>query len=165
MHAAEETAVVGHPAKRYRPTSAGARAVDPAAPLRPRRRDPGRGVRRGHWLDRGGQLADVAAEYGASVGRRAAAAGTGDSRLLAALRVLGYEPVVTGDEVVLRNCPFRHVAQARAEIICPMNLAFVAGVLAGTQTRSLTRLRCRRRPSGAAWSSLRTPAAAMTLPQ
>jgi predicted ArsR family transcriptional regulator len=39
--------------------------------------------------------------------------------------------------VVLRNCPFSHVAQARPEIICQMNLAFVAGVLAGTQSRSL----------------------------
>jgi predicted ArsR family transcriptional regulator len=39
--------------------------------------------------------------------------------------------------VVLRNCPFRHVAQAQPEIICQMNLAFVAGVVAGTQSRSL----------------------------
>ena len=38
--------------------------------------------------------------------------------------------------MVLRNCPFSQVAQARPEIICQMNLAFVAGVLAGTQSRS-----------------------------
>jgi len=56
---------------------------------------------------------------------------------LAALRMLGYEPVVTGDEVVLRNCPFSRVAKARAEVICTMNLAFVTGVLDGTHTRSL----------------------------
>ena len=55
---------------------------------------------------------------------------------LQAAPVIGYEPATSGDDVVLRNCPFRHVAQARPEIICQMNLAFVAGLVAGTQTRS-----------------------------
>ena len=81
-------------------------------------------------------LGDVAAEYGRQIGRRTRAR-NGGSRLLAALNVIGYEPVTSGDDVVLRNCPFSDVAQARPEIICQMNLAFVAGVLAGTQTRSL----------------------------
>ena len=86
--------------------------------------------------ERSAALADVAAEYGRQVGRRARAR-NGGSRLLTALNVIGYEPATSGDDVVLRNCPFRHVAQARPEIICQMNLAFVAGVLAGTQSRSL----------------------------
>ena len=81
-------------------------------------------------------LAEVAAEYGRQIGRRTRAR-NGGGRLLTALRVIGYEPATSGDDVVLRNCPFRHVAQARPEIICQMNLAFVAGVLAGTQSRSL----------------------------
>ena len=49
--------------------------------------------------------------------------------------VIGYEPADSGDETVLRNCPFRHVAQTRPEIVCQMNLAFVAGVVDGTRAR------------------------------
>src|SRR5262245_58763443 len=81
-------------------------------------------------------LSDVAAEYGRQVGR-GTRAHNGGSRLLTALRVIGYEPALSGDEVVLRNCPFRHVAQARPEVVCQMNVAFVAGVLAGTRSRTL----------------------------
>jgi predicted ArsR family transcriptional regulator len=127
---------VGHPAKRYRPTGLElevsipprrydlaaeilAEALEADAPDSPRE-----------------SLPDVAAEYGREVGRRAVA-GSGGSQLLSALRVIGYEPARSGDEVVLRNCPFRDVAQARPEIVCQMNLAFVAGVLAGTESRSL----------------------------
>ena len=131
----ERSASVGHPAKRYRPTglelevSIPTRRYDLAAEilaevLEADSPDPP--------LE---SLTDVAAEYGRQVGRRARAR-KGNSRLLTALNVIGYEPATSGDEVVLRNCPFRHVAQARPEIICQMNQAFVAGVLAGTKSRA-----------------------------
>ena len=132
----DERSVVGHPAKRYRPTG-----LELEVSIPPRRYDLAAEIL-AEALDEEfadlpqETLADVAAEYGREVGRRARAR-NGDSRLLSALRVIGYEPVTTGDDVVLRNCPFKHVAEARPEIICGMNLAFVAGVLAGTQSRSL----------------------------
>ncbi len=132
----DERSVVGHPAKRYRPTG-----LELEVSIPPRRYDLAAEIL-AEALDEESAalphetLADVAAEYGREVGRRARAR-NGDSRLLSALRAIGYEPVTTGDDVVLRNCPFKHVAEARPEIVCGMNLAFVAGVLAGTQSRSL----------------------------
>ena len=132
----DETSVgVGHPAKRYRPT-----ALELEVSIPPRRYDLAAEIlaealeadSRDSPLE---SLAEVAAEYGRQVGRRARAR-IGGSRLLTALNVIGYEPATAGDDVVLRNCPFRQVAQARPEIICQMNLAFVGGVLSGTQSRS-----------------------------
>jgi predicted ArsR family transcriptional regulator len=126
---------VGHPAKRYRPTG-----LELEVSIPPRRYDLAAEIL-AEVLEAESpdppleSLGEVAAEYGRQVGRRARAR-NGDSRLLTALNVIGYEPATSGDDVVLRNCPFRHVAQARPEIICQMNLAFVAGVLAGTQSRS-----------------------------
>jgi predicted ArsR family transcriptional regulator len=131
-----ESVAVGHPAKRYRPTSAELEVSIP-----PRRYDLAAEILTAAFDDAAGssedKLVDVAAEYGRAIGRQATAAGAEDTQLLAALRVLGYEPVVTDDEVVLRNCPFSLVAKARAEVICTMNLAFITGVLDGSQTRSL----------------------------
>ena len=127
---------VGHPAKRYRPTG-----LELEVSIPPRRYDLAAEIL-AEALEADSpdspleSLADIAAEYGRQVGSRARAR-NGGSRLLTALRVIGYEPDTSGDEVVLRNCPFRHLAQARPEIICQMNLAFVAGVLAGTKSRSL----------------------------
>ena len=127
---------VGHPAKRYRPTG-----LELEVSIPPRRYDLAAEIL-AEALEAGSSdppvesLADVAAQYGRQVGTQARAR-SGDSRLLTALRVIGYEPATSGDDVVLRNCPFRHAAQARPEIICQMNLAFVAGVLAGTKARSL----------------------------
>jgi predicted ArsR family transcriptional regulator len=132
----ESSVGVGHPAKRYRPTG-----LELEVSIPPRRYDLAAEIL-AEALEADSpdspleSLADVAVEYGRQVGRRARAR-DGGSRLLTALRVIGYEPALSGDDVVLRNCPFRHVAQARPEIICQMNLAFVAGVLAGTKSRSL----------------------------
>jgi predicted ArsR family transcriptional regulator len=127
---------VGHPAKRYRPTG-----VELEVSIPPRRYDLAAEIL-AEALDAGSRdaplesLADIAAEYGRQVGRRARA-GKGGSRVLAALSVIGYEPGISGGDVILRNCPFRHVARQRPEIICQMNLAFVAGVLTGARSRSL----------------------------
>jgi predicted ArsR family transcriptional regulator len=132
----ESSVGVGHPAKRYRPTG-----LELEVSIPPRRYDLAAEIL-AEALEADSSdsplesLADVAVEYGRQVGRRARAR-DGGSRLLTALRVIGYEPALSGDDVVLRNCPFRHVARARPEIICQMNLAFVAGVLAGTKSRSL----------------------------
>jgi predicted ArsR family transcriptional regulator len=131
----EGSARVGHPAKRYRPTG-----LELEVSIPPRRYDLAAEIL-AEALEADSPepleaLADIAAEYGRQVGRRARAR-NGGSRLLSALRVIGYEPATSGEDVLLRNCPFRHLAQTRPEIICQMNLAFVAGVLAGTKARSL----------------------------
>ena len=133
----ESSAGVGHPAKRYRPTG-----LELEVSIPPRRYDLAAEIL-AEALEAGStdspleSIADVAVEYGRQVGRRARAR-DGGSRLLTALRVIGYEPALSGDDVVLRNCPFRHVARARPEIICrQMNVGLVAGVLAGTKSRSL----------------------------
>jgi predicted ArsR family transcriptional regulator len=132
----EGSAGVGHPAKRYRPTD-----LELEVSIPPRRYELAAEIL-AEALDEGSGdppqrvLADVAGAYGQEVGRRARAR-SGDNRLLSALRVVGYEPAVADDDVVLRNCPFRHVAKARPDVICQMNVAFVAGVLAGTKSRSL----------------------------
>jgi len=131
----ERSVGVGHPAKRYRAT-----ILELEVSIPPRRYDLAAEIL-AEALEADSvappleSLADAAAEYGRQVGRRTRARG-GANRLLTALNVIGYEPATAGRDVVLRNCPFRHVAQARPEIICSMNLAFVAGVLAGTQSRS-----------------------------
>jgi predicted ArsR family transcriptional regulator len=131
----ERSVGVGHPAKRYRPTG-----LELEVSIPPRRYDLAAEILAEVLeADRSDapreSLGEVAAEYGRQIGSRARAR-KGDSRLLTALNVIGYEPATSGNDVVLRNCPFRHVAQARPEVICQMNLAFVAGVLAGTQSRS-----------------------------
>ena len=136
----ERSVGVGHPAKRYRPTG-----LELEVSIPPRRYDLAAEIL-AEALEADAadpplqSLADTAAEYGRQVGRRARGR-KGGSRLLTALSRIGYEPGTSGGDVVLRNCPFRHVAQARPEVICQMNLAFIAGVLAGTQSRSLHAVR------------------------
>jgi predicted ArsR family transcriptional regulator len=131
----ERSVAVGHPAKRYRATG-----LELEVSIPPRRYDLAAEIlAEALEADSGGSplesLNEAAAEFGRQVGRRTRARG-GDSRLLTALNVIGYEPATSGPNVVLRNCPFRHVAQARPEIICSMNLAFVAGLLGGIRSRS-----------------------------
>ena len=132
----EQPVGVGHPAKRYRPTS-----LELEVSIPPRRYDLAAeilaDVLEDDSLDRLGQtLEDVAAEYGREVGRRARSR-NGDSRLMSALRAMGYEPAASDEELILRNCPFRHVAQASPDVICRMNAAFVAGVLVGVRARAV----------------------------
>lgn len=55
--------------------------------------------------------------------------------LLASLREHGYEPVETADgDVVLRNCPFHHIARRHPELVCGLNEALLRGCLAGCGT-------------------------------
>jgi predicted ArsR family transcriptional regulator len=132
----EGAAPVGHPAKRYRPTSL---EVDVSIP--PRRYDLAAKIfaaalARAAETSDNERLAEVAADYGRRVGAEAAAH-NGDSPLVTALRRAGYQPAPSGDDIVLRNCPFKDVAKALPELVCAMNLAFVEGVLAGAEVTSL----------------------------
>jgi predicted ArsR family transcriptional regulator len=129
------SAAVGHPAKRYRPAN-----LDVEVSIPPRRYDLAAEIL-AEAVDKNpadrlhAMLAEVAAEYGRQLGSEASA-DDGDSRMLAVLRVTGYEPSVSGDDVVLRNCPFQQVAAALPEVICRMNLALIEGVLAGAEATS-----------------------------
>jgi predicted ArsR family transcriptional regulator len=64
-----------------------------------------------------------------------------DTGLGAAARLLkrhGFEPAPAADPggtVLLRNCPFRDVAQEAPALVCEMNLAFIRGVLEGLDVR------------------------------
>ena len=109
--------------------------VDPGRPVRPRRRDPGRGL--------GGRispdppqetLADIAAEYGRRVGGR-----RGNTTVTVGrwprCNMVGYEPELR------RRWSFATARFARRpenpEMICRMNVAFVGGLLEGTQSPTL----------------------------
>jgi len=81
-------------------------------------------------------LHDAAQQLGADLGRRRRAAQTSwdDARQAAeaALREQGFEPWHEQDGTIrLRNCPFHRLAAQHTEIVCGMNLALVAGLLAG----------------------------------
>ncbi len=73
-------------------------------------------------------LAEVAARRGRQVAEERVA-GSGPSsradRVCAVLADLGYEPAVSGDEVVLRNCPFHALAAEHTALVCGMNLALL----------------------------------------
>jgi predicted ArsR family transcriptional regulator len=52
----------------------------------------------------------------------------------------GFETHRDGRDVVLTNCPFRSLASEYPALICEMNLAFVEGLLAETNTAAVARL-------------------------
>jgi predicted ArsR family transcriptional regulator len=43
----------------------------------------------------------------------------------------GYEPEAAGEELALANCPFHRLAEEHRELVCGMNLDFLAGLLDG----------------------------------
>ncbi len=51
--------------------------------------------------------------------------------LLEALAERGYEPVLVGGEIRLRNCPFHALVEEHRQLVCGMNLALTGGVLEG----------------------------------
>ena len=77
---------------------------------------------------------DVVDEVARSAGHRLGAAAPGDAAgdfegLLAAR---GYEPYRDPDDdeqLLLRNCPFHHLARDHRELVCSMNRALLEGVL------------------------------------
>jgi predicted ArsR family transcriptional regulator len=81
---------------------------------------------------------DAAAETGRRLGEAARAeAGSraGRAKLRDALmRVLernGYEPHLSGGEIVLANCPFHALAEQHRPLVCGMNLDLLSGVIEG----------------------------------
>lgn len=48
---------------------------------------------------------------------------------------LGFEPVVAGPCLLLRNCPFHHLATRSPELVCHLNQAMLAGLVEGMGAR------------------------------
>jgi predicted ArsR family transcriptional regulator len=81
-------------------------------------------------------LEEAASAEGARLARAARERSSGppdgadEDPLLGALVDRGYEPVALDDgTVVLRNCPFHHLAKDHTELVCNMNLCLVGGTL------------------------------------
>jgi predicted ArsR family transcriptional regulator len=47
------------------------------------------------------------------------------------LENLGYEPDRAAGSIVLRNCPFAHLATSASELVCTLNQHLIAGLLTG----------------------------------
>ena len=79
---------------------------------------------------------EEAREHGRRVGTEARA-GMGGRRapgidaVSAALAEEGYEPLLDGKSVVLRNCPFHALAEAQRALVCGMNVELVQGLIEG----------------------------------
>jgi len=100
----------------------------------------------------GKSLQDVATAVGESLGGEIRQhARTKGARLEAVqqqLNQLGYEPrVQESGEWTMRNCIFAELSMSHRELVCPMNAAFVAGLLGGAQLPSL-RVQRRTAPPG-----------------
>jgi predicted ArsR family transcriptional regulator len=88
--------------------------------------------------DPAASLETVARRFGESLGteaRHQMGRRATQSRLLetacAVLRDQGFEPIMAGSEIRLRNCPFDRVAQEHISLVCGMNLALAQGLVAG----------------------------------
>jgi len=53
------------------------------------------------------------------------------------LREQGFEPIRTGGEIRLRNCPFDSLAKDHTELVCGMNRALAEGLLAGLEAKGV----------------------------
>jgi predicted ArsR family transcriptional regulator len=74
-------------------------------------------------------VSDVARAAGHDLARQAT--GPRRRRLRTALEACGFDPVESGGEVTLHNCPFHRLAEEDRDLVCHMNLAFVRGLLDG----------------------------------
>ena len=97
-------------------------------------------------------LQDVASAAGESLGdevrRQARTKGARREAVQRKLTQLGYEPQVhDSGEWTMRNCIFSELSMSHRELVCPMNAAFVAGLLRGAQLPSL-RVERRTAPPG-----------------
>jgi predicted ArsR family transcriptional regulator len=125
----------GRPAKRYRLAE-----PDLAASVPDRRYDlAGRLLVRALGRSERGEVpvADAVRQVAHDAGVDAARAGTATKRggsLARAIGVLGthgFEPTLDAGAITLSNCPFDALAKEDPALVCGMNRAFVAGVLAG----------------------------------
>lgn len=101
-------------------------------------------------LDSAGQrslaaLAGVARANGAALGRTALErAAPEPSRrsavesLLPTLALKGFDPVVVGRDVYLRNCPFHSLARSHGDLVCTANQALLSGFLEGAGASGVT---------------------------
>jgi predicted ArsR family transcriptional regulator len=97
-------------------------------------------------------LQDVATAVGESLGSELRhKARTKSARLEAVqhkLNQLGYEPrVQESGEWTMRNCIFAELSASHRELVCPMNAAFVTGLVDGAHVKSL-RVERRTAPPG-----------------
>jgi|CXWL01.1.fsa_nt_gi predicted ArsR family transcriptional regulator len=84
-------------------------------------------------------LRDAARATGRQVAQRtraaSATAAPADRRaeVIGVLASYGYEPLIGDDDeaIALANCPFHSLADQQRELVCGMNLDFLAGVLEG----------------------------------
>lgn len=129
----------GRPSKRYALSD---REVDVSIP--PRRYDfAGRIMARAIAASAGRRTQSAATiarrfakEEGRGLGRDFAAPGRPSvkrtlSAVEEALATCGYEPVVDGQEVRLRNCPFHSLVEVAPRLVCELNECFVSGLLEG----------------------------------
>jgi predicted ArsR family transcriptional regulator len=82
-------------------------------------------------------LAHAAAEAGAVIGQQARQRVGGRPNrakridaACASLAEYGYEPRITGGDVVLNNCPFHSLAREHTDLVCGMNLTLVGAAVA-----------------------------------
>jgi predicted ArsR family transcriptional regulator len=82
----------------------------------------------------------VGARYGAELGRQLRDkihAGAAGPLAKAAVEELGYEPVAGPDRIDLRNCPFEELTASHRQLVCAMNHALIAELLAALGTEGL----------------------------
>jgi predicted ArsR family transcriptional regulator len=85
-----------------------------------------------------GVAATVGERLGDEIRRRARAKGARQGAVQRKLKQLGYEPQVhDSGEWTMRNCIFPDLSRSHRELVCPMNAAFVTGLLDGAHVRSL----------------------------
>jgi predicted ArsR family transcriptional regulator len=106
----------------------------------------------GPGTDGAESLQDVASAVGEGLGdevrRQARTKGARREAVQRKLKQLGYEPQVQDSgEWTMRNCIFSELSMSHRELVCPMNAAFVAGLLRGAQLPSL-RVERRTAPPG-----------------
>ena len=106
----------------------------------------------GPGADGAESLQDVASAVGESLGdevrRHARTKSARREAVQRKLKQLGYEPrVQESGEWTMRNCIFAELSMSHRELVCPMNAAFVAGLLGGAQLPSL-RVERRTAPPG-----------------
>jgi predicted ArsR family transcriptional regulator len=89
-------------------------------------------------------LERVARAYGTALGgdaRRRAGPRPSRARLAAAatgiLAESGFEPVLDGPAITLRNCPFDRVARHHRDLVCGMNRSIMDGLVAGLRSSGL----------------------------
>lgn len=98
-------------------------------------------ARNGH-ADGAESLREIATDVGTGLGTEIRQQARTKSARLEAVQLLltqlGYQPrVEESGEWTMRNCIFAELSTSHREVVCPMNAAFIKGLLAGAQITSL----------------------------